>query len=76
MENKKEETLDVIEFIKFRDILRERKIIKNGENLTENLTQFLEISDNIMMIRKLKKTIKVVKNSNYFKYFGIEKKRV
>jgi len=50
----KQEKLKIIENTKFRDILREKQIIKYGEEMSETLSQFLEISKDNIMIRKFK----------------------
>lgn len=73
----KQDTIETIQALKLRDILRDKDIINYGEELDDNFIEFLEVSpqyNDIIMIRKLKKAIKQIKECKYFQYFGDEKR--
>ncbi|CAI2360161.1 unnamed protein product [Moneuplotes crassus] len=74
--NKKED-LEVIDFIKVRNFLREKEIIRYGEDLDENFKNFLEMDphhEDLMMMRKFSKALIQIRNSKYFRTFGTQKR--
>lgn len=73
----KQDKIETIQAVKLRDVLRSKDIIQYGEDLDENFIEFLELSpeyNDIIMIRKLKKAIKDIKESKYFQHFGYDKR--
>ena len=59
--------------IKLRDLLRNYGIIPFGEDLDEDFQDFLSLNDefeDILLISKLKKSIKEIRKWKYFQYFG------
>lgn len=74
----KHHKIQVINDQKFRDVLRLVEIIPFGEDLNEEVSDFLAINDDfedLLMINKLKRSLKDIKNSPFFQYFGTRRKR-
>ena len=69
--------IEVVNTIQFRDFLRKIGIINFGEELDEEFCDFIVINeefDHLIMMKKLKKALKDIKNSEYFSYFGTKKR--
>lgn len=70
----KTEKVAVINYIKLRNILREKGIIPYGEDMDEDFQLLLSLSSNredLIMLRKFKKCLKDIKDFKYFQYFGM-----
>ncbi|CAI2381803.1 unnamed protein product [Moneuplotes crassus] len=73
----KEHTVMTIYVEKFKEFLSQKKIISHGEELNEFLIEFLELSpyhDHLIMLKKLKKSLDIVKKSKYYNSFGMSKR--
>ena len=69
--------IQVISEQKLRDVLREIEVIRFGEDLDEEFTDFLSLNDefsDLIMVSKLKRSLKDIKNCDYFNYFGINRR--
>ena len=75
--NQNSRKVSIIHEDKFRNILRQLKIIPYGIDLNEEFSEFLSLNDNfchLIMINKLKISISSIQNCEYFQLFGIEKR--
>ncbi|CAI2385535.1 unnamed protein product [Moneuplotes crassus] len=69
----KEAHLEVVRFTNLEKELRKVRILHPHEELSESMVQFLEISadhSELCMLRKLSKAIRLISESNYYRYYG------
>ena len=65
----REEVIEVIDAMKFQNLLKSKEIIEYGDEINDTFIEFLSVSkeySEIIMLRKLKKALKEIKNWGYF----------
>ncbi|CAI2365025.1 unnamed protein product [Moneuplotes crassus] len=68
------EKIGVVNHLKFRGILRDKAVIPYGEDLDEELQVLLCLNSNredLLMLRKMKKILKDIKETLFFNNFGM-----
>ena len=73
----KTHNIEVIHVDHFRDLLRKISIVPFGEELDDDFKEFLELNeeyDHLIMVKKLKKSLKAISKNEYFQSFGTKKK--
>ena len=76
---KKQDSIQTITSEVFWDILLSKDIIRFKDELDENIIDFLSVGEqypDILMIRKLKRTIKNIEKWKYFSFFGFHKREM
>ena len=71
----KEHLIQVIQIVKFQDIMRSKDIIKSGEEFTEKFIDLVQLNDDhddVIVINKLHKLISKIQSHKYFTFFGWE----
>lgn len=73
----KEQEVKVISFNSLQKFLKEVKIMKPSEDLSDTFTEFLELShenSELCMIRKITKALSLIEKSKYYRYFGTKRR--